>query len=66
MIQFEEIDVSEAIGINKTSEKKCMLCDNWHFKDVGYKFEPHVCNKCHDVLMTAYKLKNIEILTVRG
>ena len=34
-----------------------MLCHYWYFKDVGYKFEPPVCNKCHDVLMIAYKLK---------
>ena len=34
-----------------------MLCHYWYFKDVGYKFEPPFCNKCHDVLMTAYKLK---------
>ena len=39
-----------------------MLC----FKDVGFKFEPHICNKCHDVLMTAYELKNIAILNVKG
>ena len=25
----------------------------------------HVCNKCHDVLMTAYELKNIAILNVK-
>ena len=31
------------------------------FKDVGFKFEPHVCNKCYDVLMTTYELKNIAI-----
>ena len=43
-----------------------MLCRYWYFKDVGFKFEPHVCNKCHDVLMTAYKLKIIAILTVKG
>ena len=34
-----------------------MLCHYWYFKDVGFRFETHVCNKCHDVLMTAYKLK---------
>ena len=43
-----------------------MLCHYWYFKDVGFKFEPHVCNKCHDVLMTAYELKNIAILNVKG
>ena len=43
-----------------------MLCHYWYFKDVGFKSEPHVCNKCHDVLMTAYELKIIAILTVKG
>ena len=43
-----------------------MLCHYWIFKYVGVKFEPHVCNKCHDVLMTAYELKNIAILNVKG
>ena len=42
-----------------------MLYHYWYFKD-GFKFEPHVCNKCHDVLMTAYELKNIAILIVKG
>ena len=41
-----------------------MLCHYWYFKDVG--FEAHVCNKCHNVLMTAYELKNIATLNVKG
>ena len=43
-----------------------MLCHYWYFKDVAFKFEQNVCNKCHDVLMTAYELKNIAILNVKG
>ena len=62
MLQYEKIDVSEGIE----TSKECMLCHYWYFKDVGFKFEPHVCNKCHDVLMTAYELKNIAILNVKG
>ena len=42
-----------------------MLCHYWYFKDVGFKFEPHVSNKCHDVLMTAFELKNIAILNAK-
>ena len=58
MLQYEKFHVSEGIDINKTSaSKECMLCHYWYFKDVGFKFEPHVCNKCQDVLMTAYELK---------
>ena len=67
MLQCEKIDVSEGIDTNKTTaSKECMLCHYWYFKDVGFKFEPHVCSKCHDVLMTAYELKNIAILNVKG
>ena len=67
MLQYKNIDVSQGIDINKISaSKECMLCNYWYFKDVGFKFESHVCNKCYHVLMTAYKLKNIAILNVKG
>ena len=67
MLQYERIDVSEGIATNKTSAwNECMLCHYWYFKDVRFKFEPHVCNKCHDVFMTAYELKNIAILNLKG
>ena len=67
MLQYKKIDISEEIDTNKTSaSKECMLCNYWCFKDVGFKSEPHVCNKCQDVLMTAYELKDIAILNVKG
>ena len=67
MLQYEKIDILKGIDINKTStSKKCMLCHYWYYENVGFKFEVHVCNKCHDVLMTAYELKNIAILNVKG
>ena len=63
----EKIDVSEGVDLNKTSlSKEFMHCHYWYFKDVGFKFESHVCNGCHNVLMTAYELKNIAILNVKG
>ena len=67
MLQYEKIDVSEEIDVNKTSaSKECELCHYWFFKDIGFKFEEHVCNKCHDLLTIAYSLKNIAILSAKG
>ena len=67
MLQYEKIDVSEGIDTNKTSAlKECMLCHYWYFRDVGFKFDLHACNRCHDVLMTAYELKSIAVLNVKG
>ena len=66
-LQYEKIDVLEGIDTNKTRpSKECMLCHYWYFKVVGFKFELHVCNKCDDVLMTAYELKTIALLNVKG
>ena len=66
MLQHEKIDVLEGIDVNKTNaSERCMLCHYWYFKNVGFKFEPHVSNKCHDLSMTAYELKIIAILNVK-
>ena len=43
-----------------------MLCHHWYFKDIGYKFQPHLCNGCHSVSMMAYESKNIAILNAKG
>ena len=67
MLQYEKIDVSEGIDVNKTSaSKECELCHYWSFKDIGFKSEEHICNKCHDLLMMAHSLKNIAILSAKG
>ena len=67
MPKYEKIDVSEEIDVNKTSaSKKCELCQYWFFKDIGFKFEENVCNRCHDLLTMAHFLKNIAILSARG
>ena len=45
MLEYEKTDVSEGVDTNKTSaSNECMLCHRWYFKDVWFKFEPHVCN----------------------
>ena len=35
-------------------------------KDVGFNFEDHVCNWCHDLLTMAYLLENTAILSAKG
>ena len=60
MLQYEKIDISEGIDVNKTST------NYWFFKDVGFKFEDHICNGCHDFLTMAYSLKNMAKLSAKG
>ena len=58
------IDVSEGIGVNKTSKsKKCDNCHYWYFWDKGFSFQPDICN---EVLMTSMNLSDIAILNING
>ena len=52
MLQYERIDITEGIDLNKSDKpKECMICHYWYFKDIGYKCELYVCNGCHNLLM---------------
>ena len=56
MLQYDRIVVPEGFDINKSNKsKKCTICHCWYFKDIGYKFQPYVCNGCHDILMITYE-----------
>ena len=62
-----KFDNLERIDVNKTNaSKECEVCHYWLFKDIGFKFEEHVWNKCHDLIMIAYSLKDIAILNAKG
>ena len=67
MLRYQKINVSQRIDVNETSaSKECELCHYSFFKDIGFKFEEHVCNKCHDLLTIAYSLKDIALLNAKG
>ena len=48
MLNFNRIDVSEGIDVNKRSaSKECNICQYWYFPNYSFKFQPNVCNRCH-------------------
>ena len=67
MSQYERIDIWEGIEFDKSNKSvECMICNYWHFKDIGFKYQPYVCNKCHDLSMVVQDLKNFMILKTKG
>ena len=67
MLEYDRIDISERIDINKTSaSKKYDICNYWYLKDIGFKYEPHLCNGCHDLMQKAMSFNNISIVYVKG
>ena len=54
MLEYERIDISEGIDVNKTNlSKECDICHYWYFKDIGFKYEKYLCNGCHDLMQKA-------------
>ena len=58
---FEGIDISE---ISKS--KECDISHYWYFLNKSFKFQPNVCNRCHDLLMMSMNLNNIAILYIKS
>ena len=51
MLEYGRIDISEGIDVNKTNlSKECNICHYWYFKDIGFNYEPYLCNGCHDLM----------------
>ena len=64
---YDRIDVSEGIDVYKTSaSKECNIFHYWYFLDYSFKFQPNVCNRCHDLLMMSMNLSNTAILNIKG
>ena len=67
MLYYNKIDFSKGIYVNKTREsRECGICHYWYFLDKVFKFQPHVYNGCHDVLMISVNLSHISIRNIHG
>ena len=65
MLYYDRIDFFEGTDVNKTSmSKECDICHYWCFLNKGFKFQPNVCNGCHDLLMMSMDLSDLDILTL--
>ena len=67
MVEYSRIDISEEIDANKTNaSNECDICHYWYFKDVGLKYQSHLCNDCHDLIQKAMSFNDVAIVYVKG
>ena len=67
MIEYARIDNSERIDIKKTNaSKECKIYYYWYFKDIGFKYKPHLCNGCHGLIQKSVSFNNIANVYVKG
>ena len=67
MLEYERIDVSEGIDVNKTNaSKECDICHYWYFLDENFKYEPYLCNGCHDLIQKAMNFNDVAVVSIKG
>ena len=66
MLEYDKIDISEEIDLNKSDKsKKCDICHYWYFLDKNLKYEPYICNGCHDLMQKAMNLNDAAIVSIK-
>ena len=68
MLEYDRIDISEGIGINKCEEtsKKCSLCKFYYFLDKNFSYGPFLGNGCYDMSIKAVSMQNLTIMNHKG
>ena len=67
MLEYDRTDISEGVNINKTNAlKECDICHYWYCKNIGFKYEPYLCNDCHDLMQKAMNFNDVAIVSVKG
>ena len=63
MLEYDRIDISEGIDINKCKETsaRCSLCNSSYFLDKNFSYGPFLCNGCYDMSLKAVSIKNLAI-----
>ena len=66
MLEYDRIDASEGIDVNKTNaSKECDICNHWYFKDIIFEYEPYLYNGCHDLMQKAINFNGVAIVPVK-
>ena len=67
MLEYDRIDISEEIDVNRTSlSKECDIWHYWYFKDIDLKYEKYLCNGSHDLMQKAMSFNNVAVVYVKG
>ena len=67
MLEYDIIDISEGIEINKTNaSKECDIYHYWYFLSKNFNYEPYLCNGCYDLIQKAMNFNDVAIVSVKG
>ena len=68
MLEYDIIDISEGIDINKCKETSARysLCKFYYFLDKNFSYVLFLCNDCYDMSLKAVSMQNLTIINHSG
>ena len=68
MLEYDRIDISEGIDINKCEEisARCSLCKCYYFLDRNFSYGRFLCNGCYDMCLKPVSMQNLTIINHNG
>ena len=66
MLEYDRIDFSEGIDINKTNKsKECILCHYCYLLNKNFTYGPYLRDGCYNIMQKSIDFKNIAIAYVK-
>ena len=62
---IELLFLKELMLTKQSASKECDICHYQYFLNYNFKFQPNVCNRCHDLLMMSMNISDIAILNIK-
>ena len=65
-LEYGRTDLSEGIDVNKNKGlRECIICHYWFFLEVNFKFQPKVCDVCHNLKQKVTSFNDVAIVSVK-
>ena len=66
MLEYDRVDISEGIDINKVNKsKECMFCHYWYFLNKDFIYGLYLCDSCYNIVQRSTDFKNIAMAHIK-
>ena len=67
MLEYDRINVSGEVNVNRTNVlHEHIICHNWYFFKINFRFQPEVYNGYHDLMQITMSVIDFAIVSFNG
>ena len=68
MLEYDKIDISEGIDVNKSNDKskECDISHYWYFLDKNFTYEQYPCDDCQCLMQKALNFNDVAMVSIKG